>query len=71
MIPNINDISLELKLLEGRNLAMEGYFADFRTSEPKDGEELVRDYKATRAEFKFPCEHFINSACEMEMQIFA
>jgi len=50
---------------------MEGYFADFRTSEPKDGEELVRDYKATRAEFKFPCEHFLNSACEMEMQIFA
>lgn len=71
VIPNISDMTLKMELKHDRILHMSGQFADFRTSHPQDGVEVVRDYRATRAEFHFPCEHILNGPCQMEMQIYA
>jgi hypothetical protein len=54
-----------------RFLEFVGHFADFRTSVAEDGKQVVRDYRAVRAELHFPCEHTVNNPCQMEMQIYA
>lgn len=71
VIPNLNEMDLKLTLRNKRFLEFEGHFADFRTSVPEDGVQVVRDYKAVRAELHFPCEHTVNNPCSMEMQIYA